>query len=346
VRGHTIKSNKFGFTSSHVLLGKLRPYLNKVVVPTGSGICSTDILPLRPDQSVITREFLALALRSPDFIEFSRAKMEGTKMPRLRTPDLEGYQIPVPSPAEQRRIVGRIEALARRLEEARHSRQSAFAEAKQAYAAALASAFADLDRAPTRPLGEIAGIIGGNSIPENAPAPVSSTDRVGLMKVSDMNAEGNESVVARCRLETSAAETKRRKLRVLPPGAVVFPKRGGAIATNKKRTLAIPAALDPNMMGVFPLPGSGLESTFLRWWFESIDLASLQEDGGIPQVNKKHLDPLDVPLPDPIEQCRIVARLDALRAKADELQRLQREVEAELDAFTPALLAKAFRGEL
>jgi len=34
------------------------------------------------------------------------------------------------------------------------------------------------------------------------------------------------------------------------------------------------------------------------------------------------------------------------RVKLDELQRLQREVEAELASFTPALLAKAFRGEL
>ena len=42
----------------------------------------------------------------------------------------------------------------------------------------------------------------------------------------------------------------------------------------------------------------------------------------------------------------IVARLDALRGKLDELQRLQREVETELASFTPALLAKAFRGEL
>ncbi len=40
----------------------------------------------------------------------------------------------------------------------------------------------------------------------------------------------------------------------------------------------------------------------------------------------------------------LVARLDALRGKLDELQRLQREVETELASFTPALLAKAFRG--
>jgi hypothetical protein len=37
--------------------------------------------------------------------------------------------------------------------------------------------------------------------------------------------------------------------------------------------------------------------------------------------------------------------MDALRVKLDELQRLQREAEAELASFTPALLAKAFREE-
>jgi len=39
----------------------------------------------------------------------------------------------------------------------------------------------------------------------------------------------------------------------------------------------------------------------------------------------------------------IVARLDAMRGKLDELQR---EVAAELASFPPVLLAKAFQGEL
>lgn len=46
------------------------------------------------------------------------------------------------------------------------------------------------------------------------------------------------------------------------------------------------------------------------------------------------------------EQRRVVARLDALAAKQAEPRRLQTETEAELAAFTPALLPKAFRGEL
>lgn len=42
----------------------------------------------------------------------------------------------------------------------------------------------------------------------------------------------------------------------------------------------------------------------------------------------------------------VVFSADALSAKQTELRRLQTETEALLAAFTPALLAKAFRGEL
>ena len=45
-------------------------------------------------------------------------------------------------------------------------------------------------------------------------------------------------------------------------------------------------------------------------------------------------------------QRRLVARLDALAAKRSDLRRLQSETDADLAAFTPALLAKAFRGDL
>ncbi len=41
-----------------------------------------------------------------------------------------------------------------------------------------------------------------------------------------------------------------------------------------------------------------------------------------------------------------LSTLGKITASRNELQRLQREVETELASFTPALLAKAFRGEL
>lgn len=99
-------------------------------------------------------------------------------------------------------------------------------------------------------------------------------------------------------------------------------------------------------MGVFPFCPKTLKPAYLRCWFESIDLASIQEDGGIPQVNKKHLAPLEVPLPSPQEQQEIASKLHAIQAKAEEIIRLQNDVDEELAKFQSSLLAKAFRGEL
>ena len=64
-------------------------------------------------------------------------------------------------------------------------------------------------------------------------------------------------------------------------------------------------------------------------------------------MNGSKLAELRIPFPkSKDEQRRIIARLDTLGAKQAELRRLQTETEAALSAFTPALLAKAFRGEL
>lgn len=46
------------------------------------------------------------------------------------------------------------------------------------------------------------------------------------------------------------------------------------------------------------------------------------------------------------EQRRIVAEPDALQAGVDALQRLQAETATELDDLLPAILDKAFKGEL
>jgi len=71
------------------------------------------------------------------------------------------------------------------------------------------------------------------------------------------------------------------------------------------------------------------------------------EDGNRPNMNGTKLANLEIPFPTDLnEQRHIVEYLNGLRAKADDLKRLQAETDAELTAFTPALLAKAFRGEL
>ena len=71
-----------GFDEGNVLYSKLRPYLNKVVVPNQNGYCTTELVPLRPNEK-LNRQFLAYLLRSDAFVSFINEKVAGAKMPRV-----------------------------------------------------------------------------------------------------------------------------------------------------------------------------------------------------------------------------------------------------------------------
>ena len=127
-------STKAAFQPGDVLYGKLRPYLNKVVIADRPGFCTTEIIPLRPRQ-FITAGYLRLFLRSPHFLRYAAAKNYGMKMPRLGTTDLESAEVPLPPLAEQKRIVAKVDelmALCDRLEaqeQERETRHAALARA-------------------------------------------------------------------------------------------------------------------------------------------------------------------------------------------------------------------------
>jgi type I restriction enzyme S subunit len=55
---------------------------------------------------------------------------------------------------------------------------------------------------------------------------------------------------------------------------------------------------------------------------------------------------LRVPVPPLSEQRQILAKLKELQRQVDALQRLQAETSTELDALTPSILDRAFKGDL
>ena len=76
-------NSTFHFDHSHVLYSKLRPYLNKIVVPDEPGIATTELIPLKPHPHLVCREFLAYYLRSPEFLAYASQYVTGAKMPRV-----------------------------------------------------------------------------------------------------------------------------------------------------------------------------------------------------------------------------------------------------------------------
>jgi type I restriction enzyme S subunit len=135
-------STKAAFERGDVLYGKLRPYLNKVVIATKAGFCTTEIIPLRPGVS-LSPEFLRFYLRSKTFLNYAAQKNYGMKMPRLGTKDLESAAIPLPPIAEQKRIVTKVHelmALCDRLEAQQQQRQTRHADIARASLARFAAA--------------------------------------------------------------------------------------------------------------------------------------------------------------------------------------------------------------
>lgn len=103
VDGGELASSKFAFTEEHLLYGKLRPYLAKIARPTFAGVCSTDILPIKPGP-LLDRDYLSHFLRQPGMVDFANSRATGANLPRLSPRVLANFEIPLPPLPEQRRI--------------------------------------------------------------------------------------------------------------------------------------------------------------------------------------------------------------------------------------------------
>jgi type I restriction enzyme S subunit len=104
-----LKSTKFCFNEEHILYGKLRPYLRKIARPDFGGVCSTDIIPIRPT-AAIDRGYLFYFLRSPEMVAIATSRCTGANLPRLNPNQLEAFEVPLPPLPEQKRIAAILDA--------------------------------------------------------------------------------------------------------------------------------------------------------------------------------------------------------------------------------------------
>ena len=106
-QGEKILSNAFQFDNRHVLYGKLRPYLNKVALPSFPGRCSTELIPLLPKENC-KREFLGLLLRTEKVIHAAMKNKTGSRMPRADIGEIMNVEFNLPSLEEQEKIINQF----------------------------------------------------------------------------------------------------------------------------------------------------------------------------------------------------------------------------------------------
>jgi type I restriction enzyme, S subunit len=93
--GSDVNSNKYAFNKNDILFGKLRPYFHKVCFAPFKGICSTDILVIRPKRPDLFA-YCLFAFFQNEVIEYANLGSGGTRMPRTDWGTLKTYPILVP----------------------------------------------------------------------------------------------------------------------------------------------------------------------------------------------------------------------------------------------------------
>jgi type I restriction enzyme S subunit len=98
-----VTSHKFLFQQDDVLYGKLRPYLDKAVLASSTGVSTTELLVLRAKPGVDPR-FLACLVHAPDFIDHAMSGVTGAQHPRTSWSHIATCPIPSFDELEQKAI--------------------------------------------------------------------------------------------------------------------------------------------------------------------------------------------------------------------------------------------------
>ena len=161
------------------------------------------------------------------------------------------------------------------------------------------------------------------------------------VKVGDMNLPGNEYEIS-----TSSRYLDEYNIsHLIPVNSVIFPKRGGAIATNKKKlVLRDEILIDLNTMAFTPI--SPVNLMYCYYWFLSIDLGKINSGSSVPQINNKDIEPLLFPVPPTFEQERIVQAIVPLLDAEQKISAAGVEVTQIISRAKARILDLAIRGQL
>ena len=165
---------------------------------------------------------------------------------------------------------------------------------------------------------------------------------IPYVKVADMNLPENYlTITTSSRFVNSCVDSH-----IIPYGSTIFPKRGGAILTNKKRFIAVPGIIaDLNIMAIIPNIEL-INNWYCYYWMLSIDLRELNNGSNVPQINNKDMVKLNIPKPSLLEQSEIVRILEDLLSKEQQAKEATEGVVEQINLIKKAILARAFRGEL
>jgi type I restriction enzyme S subunit len=379
--GYTTKASKNGnlklLRTTDITSGKIKwetvPYcsknpddINKYILEEGdilisrAGSVGVSYLLKNTDRAVfasylirfkplINTMYFKYFLDSPFYWNSISEKKLGIAVPNVNATKLKSIEIPLPPLNEQDRIVEKIEELFSGLDKATEELQKVREQLKVYRQSVLKAAFEGnltkhekiIQKYITN-FGKAIEIVSGQT-PKGINS-VSNNGKIPFYKISDMNINGNEKYMKESRIKLATENIKKYKIKVYPKGTVIFPKRGGAILTNKKRILYQDASFDLNTMGV--IPNDKIISKYLYYWFLKIDLGTIYDGSSVPQINRKDIVNIKIPTPDISIQNQIVQEIESRLSVCDKIEESVESGLKKIEHLRQSILRKAFEGKL
>ncbi|MBM2715843.1 restriction endonuclease subunit S [Mesorhizobium caraganae] len=352
--GQSVKSATFAFTDKHLLYGRLRPYLNKVLTPDFAGHCSTEIFPLRPHEK-LDRRFLFHWITSEITNRRIDATCTGARMPRANMNEVMGFEIPIPPLEEQRRIAAVLDDGFDGLALARAHIEANLRDAQELFASFLGGFFDSVDDGWT-------AVSIGSLVEEGILAKPQDGNHGEIHpKKADFVSSGIPFVMASDLVDGTVDQTNcyfisREQADSLRKGFAV----DGDILLSHKGTIGRTAMLKTSYDYVMLTPQvtyyrvkdtDRLLPEFLFFAFQSASfqhqIATAAEDGATrAYIGITRQLELVISVPDIFTQGRLVEQFQEARSYTPELILAYKTKLQDVDNLRQSLLREAFSGEL
>ncbi len=342
-----MRSNTSAFRPGDVLYGKLRPYLDKAVLAREAGVCTPELLVLRPREDVDTR-FLAALVHSPGFVEYAVAGTTGVQHPRTSWAHIRKFEATAIAIAEQRQIADLVWLV----HDAISQSEALIKQAQALKRAAMRMLF-------TRGLwGEAQKETEIGPVPEGWELALLGTLCVDTDSIN-IRLEGDRTIqyvdvssISRDYLQIETTSQYRlkdapgRARKRIMTGDVIF----ATVRPTLLRTANVPGALDDQVCStafcVLRRDKKQMVDRFIYYLVQRDQfihqLAEIETGASYPAVTDRMVKQQMVPVPSMGEQREIVATLDAIDRKIN----LHRRKRAVLEDLFKALLHKLMTGKI
>ncbi|HFG1788674.1 TPA: restriction endonuclease subunit S [Vibrio cholerae] len=344
------KSSKNKFKSGDVLYGKLRPYLNKVLVADDEGVCSTEIVPLNAEPFVLSK-YLFYWVKSSHFLNYVNDVSYGVNMPRLGTKDGLAAPFLLPPLAEQKVIAEKLDTLLAQVEVTKARLESTLETLKQfrqsVLAAAVSGELTDIDDFKAESFDKLIKEM------RNGLSPKPNDDGLGypILRISSVRSLEVDTSDIRY-LECDELTRDRYALKADDllftryNGSLDFVGVCGLFKGCKYETL-----LYPDKLIRVRTNKSKLLPQYAEIYFSSPDVRSLvtnfvKSTSGQKGISGKDLKSVVVRYPTIVEQKRVIGMVEKLFTGADATEQQVNQALERVNNLSQSILAKAFRGEL